>query len=145
MALEKPSMTISVCLVMCSNHKLSTGGVAHRFYLSERFIADKLIATTFYADWRIISGKYGVLAPDARVEPYEIDLDHEAERARDRWIERISDQLVDWLGECGAKYVGLRARGFYLEGTSQALANVGYFAESGREVDPYGSVMRVRE
>ena len=130
---------------MCSNRKLSTSGVAHSFYLSERFIADKLIATKFYADWRIISGRYGVLAPGARVEPYEIDLDHEAERTRDHWIERISDQLADWLGECGATYVGVRARGFYLEGTCQALANVGYFAQSGKEFDAYGSVMRVSE
>lgn len=132
------------CLVMCSRYKLSSAARAENLYVSERFDADKLIAVQGYTDWRIVSGKFGILLPTTHVEPYDFDLEGAPASVRETWVESLSVQLASWLGDSGMQHIGIRARGFYLEGIIRALETISFRADLTSTTDVHGSILRVR-
>ncbi len=74
---DQENFEAKACLVMCSSQKINAAGAAKNLYVSRRFIDDVKIAEECYHNWRIISGKHGILSPDSQIDPYDIDLNKE--------------------------------------------------------------------
>jgi hypothetical protein len=129
---------------MCSSEKADVPSLAQDLYRSARFRLDRNIAERTFPKWRILSGRYGILSPLARVAPYDFDLDAAGRLARTWWVVRVATQLVREVGWRAPAIVGIRARGFYLEGAQIALSLLGFRMMSGTPIKANGSALWIR-
>jgi hypothetical protein len=64
-----------LCLVSCAERKLDYACPAKEMYTrSTNFRMMRRCAEALARDWFIISGKFGLLQPDQRIEPYQYKL-----------------------------------------------------------------------
>jgi hypothetical protein len=64
---------ITICLVGCGSAKLERPARAKDLYTGSLFVAARAYAEQC-DDWRILSARYGLLNPDAKVAPYNMRL-----------------------------------------------------------------------
>jgi uncharacterized protein DUF6884 len=129
---------------MCSGEKSATSALAQDFYESSRFRNDRDIAEREYGEWRILSGRYGLVSPKKCLAPYDFDLDVSGPIRRAWWVVCVTLQLFRVVGWRTPAIIGLRARGFYLEGALKALQFLGFRENARKHLDFYGSVLRFR-
>jgi Family of unknown function (DUF6884) len=106
---------------MCSAGKLARSAPAREIYTSRRYTLDRDFAEETFEEWRILSGRYGVLAPTAAIRPYDCDLESSSWAIRVFWMLRVTIQLALELGFREPAIVCLMARGAYRRGTEVAL------------------------
>lgn len=82
-------------LVSCVKTKRSTPAAARDLYISPLFRALREYAESTTDAWYILSAKYGLLAPDAVIEPYEMTLNAMGKPDRDAWARRVEQQLTE--------------------------------------------------
>ena len=139
----KMRTTKTACLVMCSREKLTTHSVAEHLYTSKRFVADRHVASANYGEWRIVSGKFGIISPSFIIGPYNVDLNRAKTDFLDSWVDCVCRQLEDWFLDENVE-LGIRATGVYLESTLLALDKLGFARDPRNETDRYGSTRRIR-
>lgn len=87
-------------LVSCSGPKLAHRAPARRLYTSPLFRAASAHARAHFDRWFILSGLYGLVAPDEELDPYNVDLSTFTKHERRTWGARVARQLRE-RGELG--------------------------------------------
>lgn len=83
-----------IVLISCGNKKLSHKAKAKELYISPLFkfswrYAEKLTSQRIY----ILSAKYGLLSPDAEIEPYNLTLNSMSSLEVEEWANRVLNSL----------------------------------------------------
>lgn len=82
-------------LVSCVSVKLNHPAHARDLYCSHWFRAARKYVESLDGRWRILSAKYGVLHPDAIIEPYEMTLNTMSPHERGVWGLKVRGQMPE--------------------------------------------------
>lgn len=90
-----------VGLVGCASSKLQRPAPARELYTSQLFRKASAYAEQTCDRWYILSGKYGLVHPDAVIEPYDVKLgtNHRTAPPIHQWADGIRTQLAIELAE----------------------------------------------
>jgi hypothetical protein len=94
-----------IALVACCGKKLDRAALAGDLYTSPLFKKAAAYARTFDG-WYILSAKYGLVRPDAMIEPYDCTLLKMRKTDRLDWGRKVLDQMAV-AGIAGAEFVAL--------------------------------------
>jgi hypothetical protein len=83
-----------VYLVSCVSKKRSNPCRARDLYMSDWFAKARRYVEASGCPWFILSAKYGLVAPDQVIAPYELTLNTMGVPELRAWAERVSNQLV---------------------------------------------------
>ena len=86
-------MARKIALVACVSKKNSTPMPARDLYISDWFRKASAYAMRVADEWYILSAKYGLIAPDTVIEPYDETLNRMSAAARRTWAKRVSKEL----------------------------------------------------
>ncbi len=78
-----------IVLVSCVKSKTSKTAPAQDLYISDLFKKTSAYAKLFGDRWYILSAKYGLLAPDQVIEPYEKTLNKMGVQERKSWAKQV--------------------------------------------------------
>jgi 5'-3' exonuclease len=84
-----------VCLVGCSAQKGRGSGLAADVYQSARFRKARRYAELYCDEWRILSGKYGIVYPRTTIEPYNVSLKGMTQVELKDWSARVLNSLLE--------------------------------------------------
>jgi hypothetical protein len=112
-----PSNGPSMYLVSCVSQKQDQASAARDLYVSDWFRKARQYAEASGCPWFILSAKYGLVAPDQVVAPYELTLNIMAVAERRAWAKRVDRQLAEAVPELAAVVflAGERYREFLAE------------------------------
>ena len=82
-----------IIIVGCGRRKKRSVAKARRLYVSARFLACRAVAETLSAPYLILSARYGLIAPDTTLDPYDLDLGTLPEESRRVWANSALDYL----------------------------------------------------
>lgn len=88
---------ITIAIVGCGKSKRTTAAPAKDLYTGPLFRAARAYAEEC-DEWRIISAKYGIVAPDTVIAPYDQRL---TKRHTPAWARSISATIVVEFQDCG--------------------------------------------
>ena len=86
-------MARKIALVACVSKKNSTPMPARDLYISDWFRKASAYAMRVADEWYILSAKYGLIAPDTVIEPYDETLNRMPVAARRAWAKRVLEDL----------------------------------------------------
>lgn len=84
-----------VGLVACCGEKLGEKCAAHTLYQSPLFRKASAYASKHYREWFILSAKYGLVAPEDVIEPYDMTLKNQDETHLIKWGYMVRDKLME--------------------------------------------------
>jgi hypothetical protein len=84
-----------IALVSCSGPKLSHAAPARSLYASPLFQRASAYAARHFERWFILSGKYGLVEPEAIIAPYDVDVTHFTAAQRRSWARQIAEQIAE--------------------------------------------------
>jgi hypothetical protein len=84
-----------ICLISCVSSKADSKKKASELYLSPLFKGAKEFATRNFDHWYILSAKYGLVSPDAVIEPYEKTLNKMSRKDRRNWAHNVFKKLKE--------------------------------------------------
>jgi hypothetical protein len=88
-----PSKVQDIFLVGCSGEKAADRRAAKHLYASVRFCAARELAERLGDSWFVVSGKHGLLNPDAEIDPYDSPLTDLSMHQQRIWAEAVVDEL----------------------------------------------------
>lgn len=100
-------------LIGCVKSKLPGKHRAKDLFTSPLFLGRRRAAEASGAPWFILSAKYGLLAPDALVDTYDVSLNSASRAERVTWSARVLSQLRDAVGSLSGKVVEIHAGAAY--------------------------------
>lgn len=113
-------------LIGCVKQKSSRGGPARNVYASPLWRFRREYAEQRAVPWFILSAKYGLLAPDTHIEPYDLALADLSPPDRRAWSRDVLDQFKDVTGNPAEKTIEVHAGKLYIEfGLGQGLRQAG--------------------
>ncbi|MHB8089205.1 MAG: DUF6884 domain-containing protein [Anaerolineaceae bacterium] len=83
----------TIALVSCVSKKRTISSAAQNLYLSDWYLKASAYAKKVGNQWFILSAKYGLLAPDKVVEPYNVTLKTMPIHSRRLWAARVIQEL----------------------------------------------------
>lgn len=83
----------NIVLVSCVSKKREVPAPAQDLYLSDWFLKASAYAKEIGDQWFILSAKYGLLAPDIVIEPYDVTLKTLPVHARRSWAVKVIQDL----------------------------------------------------
>ncbi len=86
-------MAKKIALVACVSKKNPMPMPARDLYISDWFRKASAYAMRVADEWYILSAKYGLVAPDTVIEPYDETLNRMPADARRAWARRVSKEL----------------------------------------------------
>jgi len=89
----KDLMAKKIALVACVSKKKSMPMPARDLYSSDWFRKASAYAMRVADEWYILSAKYGLVAPDAVIEPYDETLNRMPAAARRAWAKHVLKDL----------------------------------------------------
>ena len=106
-----------VHLVSCVGKKRPYPSRAKDLYVSPWFQLARQYAESTGSPWFILSARYGLLAPDQMIEPYEQTLNTMPIEERRAWADRVRDQLSEHLRDVEQVVflAGARSREFWAD------------------------------
>lgn len=110
-ALLGPDGEPPTIVVGCGRRKGNSAAEARALYVSERFQTCRTVAETLSAPFLILSGLHGLVAPDAKLEPYDLNLDTLPQEPRRIW----ANNALDCLNRMTQGPITLFAAGAYAE------------------------------
>jgi hypothetical protein len=118
--------TGSIALVGCVKQKADHAAPAGELYTSTLFDRQRQWATSRCDRWFILSAKYGLVDPDAVIEPYELTLKALPRSAKQAWSERVLQQLKARLNGLQGRFVEIYAgRDYFDFGLREGLVRAG--------------------
>jgi hypothetical protein len=117
-------VTLRIALVSCVKSKRAERSAAKELYTSQLFRGLRAYAETNADAWYVLSAEYGLLHPEAMVEPYDGTLNRMLKPERVAWAERVETQLRTTL-QPGAEVI-LLAGARYREGLEPFLVANGF-------------------
>ncbi len=113
-------------LIGCVKEKSSRGGPARNVYASPLWGFRREYAERRAVPWFILSAKYGLLAPDTHIEPYDLALADLSPPERRAWSRDVLDQFKDVTRDLAEKTIEVHAGKLYIEfGLEQGLLQAG--------------------
>lgn len=100
-----------IALVACVGKKKSWALPGRDLYVSHWFQKASVYARQVADEWYILSAKYGLVAPETVIEPYDETLTWMPAASRRAWARRVLDQLEDVL-EDGDEIVILAGKSY---------------------------------
>jgi len=104
-------MARTIALVACVGKKESTPKPAGDLYCSDWFRKASAYARRVANEWYILSAKYGLVAPDRVIRPYDETLKAIPAAARREWAKRVLHDLCEVL-EPGDRVIILAGKGY---------------------------------
>lgn len=86
-------MARKIALVACVSKKDSMPMPAQDLYISDWFRKASTYAMRAADEWYILSAKYGLVAPEAVIKPYDETLNRMPVAARRAWAKRVLEDL----------------------------------------------------
>lgn len=114
-------MSIHMLIVGCGKQKLDHEAPAKDMYTSTFFQAKRAFAEQGGCPWMIASAKYGLLAPDSSIEPYECSLAGAGPEYQDLWVRLVTTQWQQRFGEVEPDVVEFHAGSFYRDCLCDAI------------------------
>jgi cytolysin (calcineurin-like family phosphatase) len=113
----KVDLTGAVVLVSYVKSKRPDRSPAHLLYTSTWFQKVRHIVEASGARWFILSARYGLLAPNIEIEPYESTLNTLGVAQRRAWANAVLDKLLPELAGVNrvVMFAGQRYREFIVE------------------------------
>jgi hypothetical protein len=113
--------TSTVYLVSCVSKKLDRAALAQDLYDSTLFRLARRYVERQQGMWFILSAKYGLVAPNQRVEPYDQTLNGMKVTDRRAWAHRVQQQMDAEIPSGGRCVVlaGNRYREFLMDYLSE--------------------------
>jgi hypothetical protein len=108
---------LTIALVGCGKSKLDHAAPAHQLYTGSLFVA----ASRWAAEcdgWFILSAKFGLLDPEAVIEPYEVRL---GPKDRQQWGQVAANAVVNHMREAGPYELVLLAGEDYAAPVREAM------------------------
>ncbi len=101
-------------LVSCVSKKRDRATPARELYCSDWFRKARASVECQGAHWFILSAKYGLVAPNEVIEPYDETLNNKTDKERREWSKRVLEQLQSHCppGTCIVFYAGEKYRRF---------------------------------
>jgi hypothetical protein len=84
----------AVALVSCVKSKLPRCAAARALYTSAWFRKVRDIVEASGARWFVLSSRYGLVAPDVEIAPYDYTLNDLGVAERQQWAARVLDKLL---------------------------------------------------
>jgi hypothetical protein len=102
----------SVCLVSCVSLKRAEPARAKDLYISPWFHLARAYIEATGCPWFILSAKYGMVAPDQMIAPYQQTLNSMSASERREWATRVRTQMAQELPIASriVVFAGLRYR-----------------------------------
>jgi hypothetical protein len=115
-----------ICLVSCVWPKRATAALAKDLYRSTWFLKARACAESASSYWFILSAEYGLVHPDAMIEPYEMTLDTMGVAERRNWSRRVQQQMDERMPDANRIMVlaGQRYREFLMDYLAGRAATV---------------------
>lgn len=106
----------TIYLVSCVGQKRPERASAKDLYQSAWFKKARAYVETAGSPWFILSAEYGLVSPDAVIEPYEKTLNTMGVAARREWAASVAEQLRTEVGHADRFVVlaGARYREFLM-------------------------------
>lgn len=107
----------TIVLVSCVKSKLPFAAPARELYTSAWFRKARDIVEASGARWFVLSSRYGLVAPDAIIAPYDYTLNRLGVAERRAWAVGVLDQLLPELTgwQRVVMFAGMRYREFLIE------------------------------
>lgn len=104
-----------VVLVGCVKTKRDHAAPAEDLYASPLFRRRREFAESTGRPWFILSAKYGLVAPDEVIAPYDLAMAGQRLDYRKAWAGFVAEQLVDALGALWGIHFEMHAGAAYVE------------------------------
>jgi Family of unknown function (DUF6884) len=114
-----------VILVGCVRTKGSSACAAVDLYTSPLFDRRRWYAIATGLPWYILSAKFGLLAPDDVIGPYDTYLAEQSPGYKKAWGEFVVAQLEQWLSDLRNQAVEIHAGAAYVDPLRAPLATRG--------------------
>ena len=125
-------LTSEVVLVGCVKGKLEWASrvPAKDLYVSPLWRSRRIYAERSGLPWYILSAKYGLLDPDARIQWYDLSLGDLPAAQRRAWAQRVVDSLLEKYPAMEGKVVEIHAGKDYVDfGLATGLKKAGAVVE----------------
>jgi hypothetical protein len=111
----------TIYLVSCVGKKRPATTQAKDLYASEWFFRARAFVERTSSPWFILSAKFGLVAPDQEIPPYEMTLNDMPRAERLAWADRVRRQIDDTIAPGGRCVVlaGQRYREFLMDYLTQ--------------------------
>lgn len=86
-----------IVLIGCGKSKLSEPASADNLYTGSLFVARRRYAESTGRPWFVISARYGLVAPDTWIEPYDETIGELASMDRVAWFLSVVSAITDTL------------------------------------------------
>ena len=87
------SLADRLFLISCVKNKGNQRTAAADLYTSPWFLKARQVAERYHAPWFILSAKYGLVAPDTIIYPYEVTLNNMRKPERLAWADMVERQM----------------------------------------------------
>jgi len=114
-----------IILVGCVSLKRSYVSPARDLYISPLWEGRRAYAEERGCPWYILSAKYGLLAPDDEIEPYDLKLDELPVDERCEWSQQVFDKLESNESVLQGKTIEIHAGKPYVEYLEPRLREAG--------------------
>ena len=113
-------------LVGCVKQKSDRAGPARDVYASPLWRCRREYAKRLAVPWFILSAKYGLLAPDTHIEPYDLSLADLSPAERRAWSQEALGQFKNVTADLAEKTIEIHAGKLYVEyGLERELRQAG--------------------
>ena len=117
---------VSLILLGCVKSKLNATMAAKDLYDSPLWRCRRAYAERFRVPWYILSAKYGLLAPDTRIAPYDLALSDLPAAERRAWSEQVLENLKARVPTLNGNMIEIHAGKAYVEyGVEDGLREAG--------------------
>jgi len=96
---EAASTAVDIALVSCGKRKLDHPAQAADLYTGAAFRKAREYAEARATKWFVVSARYGLLAHDEVVGPYDLRLDDRSRPYREAWATWVVAQLAEAVGD----------------------------------------------
>lgn len=116
-----------IYLVSCVKSKLPHAAPARALYTSTWFRKTRDIVEASGARWFVLSSRYGLVAPDARIAPYDYTLNTLGVAERRAWAKKVLENLLPEIA--GQRRIVMFAGNRYREFLIEPLRRHGIMVE----------------
>lgn len=104
----------TIAIIPCTNQKSEVSGPARDVWIGNHFQLVLAHAEMFYDEVLIMSYKYGLIGPDFKIDPYDVDMRYSKAAERIKWWFMLKQQIIE-LSKSKPLLVGLYTGSFERE------------------------------
>lgn len=113
-------------LIGAGKRKVDEAAPAQDLYIGSLFRLRRAYAERAGLPWFVLSPKYGLVAPDDLLEPYDLAMIRQPIAYRREWSAAVAARLDDLLGPAAGRTLEVQAGAAYVEPLEPLLAADGW-------------------